>query len=151
MAMRFALAAVGLAACIVEPTTGGPPPNDTGWGSGWGGSSGTSDWGCHYDSQCGGSGNVCARDGECLSASSVRTIHVTGTMRGQLASDASCSQASQLEITFSDATGEQFGFAPVPCNAGKYPIDKFPTSYNAVDLSRIGDRADGAHGTFDGT
>src|SRR5512144_2655026 len=151
MVMRPALAATLLAACIVEPTTSDPPPsNETGWGSGWGGSSGTTDWGCHMDSQCPTS-YVCARDGECLPASAVRTIHVVWTLKGQPASDATCSQSPQLDITFSDSSGDLFGFAPVPCNAGKYTIDKFPASYTTVDLVRAGDRSGGGHGSFDAT
>src|SRR4051794_28876156 len=44
--------------------------------------------GCTEDSQCGG--RVCARTGECLDATEVRTVHVTWTVSGQPANNATC-------------------------------------------------------------
>jgi hypothetical protein len=150
--MRFAVAAVLLAGCIIEPPDSG---NDYpsgggggGWGSGWGGSGGSSGYGCQSDAAC-GSGNVCARNGECTLATNVRIVHATWTMHDQTASESTCTNAKYLDITFSTSGGEMFGFAPVPCNAGKYTVDKLPTRYTMVTLARSGDYYGGATGTFD--
>jgi hypothetical protein len=151
--MRHALLALPLlAGCLIEgPSTTDdtyyPPPDNSGWGSGYGGGGGDTDYGCHQDSEC-GSTLVCARDGECLAASSVRIIHVNWTVRGQTASETTCANGPQLSITFSDAIGDQFGFAPVPCKAGRYTIDKFPTRFDRVDLTRAGEYSGGANGRF---
>lgn len=150
--MRFALAALLLTGCIIEPPDGGgdypPPGSGDGWGSGWGGSGGTGGYGCQSDAAC-GTGNVCARNGECTTASNVRIVHAEWTLRDQVASDTSCTGARSLEITFSTSGGEMFGFAPVPCNAGKFTVDKLPTRYTMVTLSRAGDYYGGATAAFD--
>lgn len=154
--MRIAVTAVMLAGCIINPNDGGddyydpPPQSDSGWGSGWGGSGGTTGYGCHADSEC-PSSYVCARDGNCLSASSVRIIHVNWTVKGQVASDATCIGAPKLDMTFADIYVEQFGFTPVPCNAGRFTVDKMPTRYISAQLSRAGDYSGGAYGSFDAT
>lgn len=154
--MRFALLALCLSACLIDsPSDDGgyyPPPNGGGggWGTGPGGGGGETGYGCHSDTEC-GSGNVCARDGNCTSASAVRIIHVNWTVNDAVASDTSCTHAPDLAITFSDAQGYQFGFAPVPCDAGRYTIDKMPTHYTKVQLSRSGEYSGGATGQFDST
>jgi len=127
-----------------------PPPSDSGWGSGYGGSGGDVGFGCHQDSDCGGT-LVCARDGECLTADSVRFIHVNWTVKTEVASDTTCVSAPDLAITFSDPSGDLFGFAPVPCNAGRYTVDKLPTRFTRVELTRSGEYSGGASGTFDTT
>ena len=122
-----------------------------GWGQGVGGEGGPASFGCEQDSDC-GSSNVCARDGECLPQSEVRTIHVTWTLSGVAASTASCTNAASLDITFYDNRQQDaFGFAPVPCDEGKFTVDKLPTSYGSVGLERDGDYNGGAMGTFDGS
>jgi hypothetical protein len=147
--MRFAVAAVLLlAGCLIEPPDSGDDYSGGGWGSGMGGSGGTSGYGCQSDTAC-GSGYVCARDGNCTIATSVRIVHTTWTMSSQTATDATCSNAKYLDITFSATGGEMFGFAPVPCSAGKYTIDKLPMRYTLVTLARSGDYSGGASGTFD--
>ena len=150
--MRFAVAAVLLAGCIIEPPDSGndyPSGGGGGWGSGSGGSGGTGGWGCQSDSSC-GTGYVCARNGECTIASAVRIVHATWTMQQEVASETTCSSAKYLDITFSTSGGgEHFGFAPVPCSAGKYTIDKLPTRYTTVTLARSGDYSGGASGAFD--
>ncbi|HUS30605.1 MAG TPA: hypothetical protein VMZ53_18980, partial [Kofleriaceae bacterium] len=142
--MRHALLALPLlAGCLIESPSGDdtyyPPPgggSGSGWGSGYGGSDDyTDDYGCHLDTDC-GTGYVCARDRECLAPSSVRIIHVNWTVKGQVPSDASCSHSPSLSITFGDPLGDLFGFAPVPCKAGRYTIDKFPTRFDRVELTR---------------
>ncbi|HEY5951100.1 MAG TPA: hypothetical protein VIV40_36665 [Kofleriaceae bacterium] len=151
--MRFALAALLLTGCVIAPPDSGDdyPSGGSGgggWGSGSGGSGGTGGYGCQSDAAC-GTGYVCARNGECTTSSSVRIVHTLWTVHDQVASDATCSAAPALDITFSTSGGEQFGFAPVPCDAGKYTIDKMPTRYTMVNLARSGDYAGGANGVFD--
>jgi hypothetical protein len=150
--MRFALLALCCSACLIESPSGDdgyyPPPGNGGWGTGPGGGGGDSDYGCHVDTDC-GTGNVCARDGSCVLSTSVRTIHVNWTVNAVVASTTSCTNAPNLAVTFSDAQGYQFGFAPVPCKAGRYTIDKMPTHYTRVQLSRAGEYSGGAAGEFD--
>ncbi len=151
--MRIALAFVLLSGCIqpAQPDPG-PGPDPSGWGSGPGGGGGqTGSW-CHADTDCGG-GYVCARDGECLTSSQVRAVHVTWTLQSEPASSTTCAMSPNLDITFVDNTGNQFGFSPVPCVEGKFTIDKLPTWYTTVGLARTGDYGGGTSGTFasDGT
>jgi hypothetical protein len=155
--MRHALVALPLlvaAGCLIESPNPGddtyypPPPDNTGWGSGSGGSGGDLGYGCHQDTDC-YSGEVCARDGECLAPTAVRIIHVNWTVKDQPASDATCVHAPKLSITFGDSIGDAFGFAPVPCNAGRYTIDKLPTRFTKVELDRQYEYDGGASGTFD--
>jgi hypothetical protein len=152
--MRIALAALllaGLGGCIIDPPDNGgdyPSGGGDGWGSGWGGSGGGGGYGCHSDDAC-GTGYVCARNGECASASAVRIVHTLWTVKDQLASDATCTAARSLDITFESQSGEMFGFAPVPCDAGKYTIDKMPMRFTRVTLARAGDYNGGDTGTFD--
>lgn len=148
------LVSLVLGGCLIDSPSGDstyyPPPDNSGWGSGYGGGGGTSGFGCHVDTDC-GSNLVCARDGECLATSAVRIIHVNWTMNGQPASDATCVHAPDLAITFSDPNTEQFGFAPVPCKAGRYTIDKFPTRFDTVELVRESEYSGGASTRFDAT
>lgn len=152
--MRTALLAClafGLVGCFAERDydddhywSGG---SGSGWGSGWGGGGGTSGFGCSSDSECGGL--TCTRTGECLAASQVRAVSTVWTVGDELASDTSCSAVPRLSITFSSGGGEQFGYTPVPCKAGKFTVDKFPTRFTTVQLAREGDYGGGAFGTFD--
>ena len=154
--MRHALVALaflglgGLGGCIIQAPDGTDdyPSGGGGWGSGWGGGGGTSGYGCHADTECGG-GLVCARNGECLAASSVRIVRTTWTIGDQMASDASCTNAPKLSITFSDSYGDLFGFSPVPCDAGKFTVDKLPARFTNVQLTRDGDDYGGAATSFD--
>jgi len=138
--MRIAITlACVLTGCVAEPRDDGYPSGDGGWGSGWGGGGGYSDYGCQSDSECGGGGLVCARNHECLDASLVRTVRTTWTLRGDAASEASCASAPDLAITFTNASDEMFGFAPVPCRAGKFTVDKLPWRFGEVILARATD------------
>ena len=161
--MRFALAsclvasifASALAGCLIQD------PHDDGTyygsgsssgggslGSGWGGGSGAYDYGCHSDAEC-GSGLVCARTYECLTASQVRVVHTLWTVGGDPASEATCTSAPDLSITFTNGASEQWGYTPVPCRAGKHTVDKFPIRFTTVQLSRAYDYSGGDFGTFD--
>ena len=151
--MRIALAALCLAAagagCYIDSSDDGYYDDgyyDDGWGSGWGGTSGPAEYGCASDAECGGL--VCARTRECLPASQVRAVHALWTIGGDAASNTSCSLVPDLAITFSSSTGEQWGYAPVPCDAGKFTVDKFPTRFTNVQLARDTDYSGGAYGTF---
>jgi hypothetical protein len=148
------LASLGLAGCFVDSSSDDGyyyDDSDSGFGSGWGGGSGVppTTYGCQSDAEC--PGMVCARTRECLSASLVHAVHTTWTLDGAAASTTSCSAVPKLAITFSSSAGEQWGYAPVPCNAGKFTIDKFPTRFGNVQLARESDYSGGAYGTFDTT
>lgn len=155
--MRLALLALCLAGCFVD--TSSDPYDDPyddynntgggGWGSGWGGDGGSTSYGCQSDSECGGL--VCTRSGECLPASSVRLVRTVWTIDGAPATDATCAPVPKLSITFSTSAGEQFGYTPVPCVAGKFTVDKFPTRFTTVQLTRAYDYSGGGYGTFDAT
>ena len=47
------------------------------------------------------------------------------------------------------SSGDRFGYAPVPCNAGIYTIDKLPNWYLVVSLYRNDSGGGGAQASFD--
>lgn len=115
---------------------GGGGYGGDGWGTGTGGTGGPISYGCSSDDAC-GTGNVCARDGECLPSTDVRIIHVAWTVNGQPAGTDACAKYPNLDITFLSSDGgtyDQFGFAPVPCMEGKFTVDKMPKRYVEVAL-----------------
>src|SRR5688572_22562396 len=115
--MRLALLALCFVGCFpIENDDDWDRPQGGGWGSGWGGGGGTSGYGCEADSECGGL--TCTRTGECLPAAQVRAARTIWTLGDAAASDVSCRRAPNLAITFFSSTNEQFGFHPVPCDAG---------------------------------
>src|SRR4051794_9634453 len=67
-----------LGGCLTPDTSSDP-------GSGWHGGHSN---GCINDGECAGS--VCTRDGTCQSASNVHAVHVTWTLLGSPASEATC-------------------------------------------------------------
>jgi len=152
--MRLALALCLLSGCLIQEPQDDDPYYDYGSGggnpgSGWGGGNGPpTTYGCQSDSAC-GTGNVCARTGECLPASQVRVVHTLWTVNGMAASTTTCANAPDLSITFTNSYGEEWGYTPVPCRAGKHTIDKFPTRFNIVWLQRAYDYSGGATGTYD--
>ncbi len=101
---------------------------------------------CTADSQCGN--QVCARTGECLAASQVRVVHVTWTVSGKPANNATCANSPELEVEFYDAADRAHGYAPVPCTAGTYTIDKLPTRFYRVRMALI-DTDGGGRGNID--
>lgn len=140
--MRIAsVLALLLAGCIQpppdEPPTGDPEP-------GWSGPGGDPVYGC--ENACGS--QVCARDGECYPASQVRAAHVAWTVHGATASTATCTGREDLYIAFRGSEGQYLGFAPVPCRAGGYYIDKLPTFYTRTELGTDGGN-DGKSTSFD--
>jgi hypothetical protein len=129
-------------------------PNGGGWGTGNGGSGGSTGFGCHADTDCNAGSattNVCARDGECMTADAVRIVHVSWTVRGQVASASSCTAAPRLDITFADPSGYSFGFAPVPCAEGRFTVDKMPKTFTSVSLARQYEYDNGDVAVFDAT
>jgi hypothetical protein len=89
---------------------------------------------CTVDSDCSGS-KVCARTSECLPASEVWPVRVTWTIRGAPASDAACAPTPSFYVMFA-GTGpnDTFGYAPVPCKAGLFTVDKLPRRYVSVEI-----------------
>lgn len=151
--MRLALGIALLLAGCIQQTYSDPPPTggNGGWGTGPGGTGGSTSFGCHADTECGG--DVCARNGECLPASDVRTVHVMWTVNSAPAGTTTCTNSPDLDLTFFTSS-DQFGFSPVPCVEGKFTVDKLPSWYGSVELSRTGDYGSGgASGVFasDGT
>lgn len=94
---------------------------------------GSSDGECMVDNDCSGS-HVCARNGECLSPSAVRSARVTWTIRSMPASATTCAATPDFYILFYAQPGDTFGFEPVPCAAGLYSIDKLPTRFISVEI-----------------
>jgi hypothetical protein len=141
--MRLALlvVVVGLAGCLQQTFSDPPPSGSGGWGTGPGGTGGDTSYGCHKDADCGT--DVCARNGSCLPASSVVTVHVTWTVNDQPAGAQTCQVAPDLDLSFFASSGDEFGFAPVPCAEGKFTVDKLPSWYESVQLSRSGDYGTG--------
>lgn len=90
------------------------------------------------DSECGGD-LVCARNGVCLRTSEVQQVRVTWTVRGQPASATNCTGMSDFYVLFlGTLAGDSFGFAPVPCTAGVFTIDKLPRRFVSVELGAMG-------------
>ena len=89
---------------------------------------------CNSDPEC-STGDVCARDKMCASASSVRPVTTTWTINGAEANVTSCGTRTDLFITFvgRDAS-DTIGFAPVPCKLGQFMVDKLPDRFGSVEL-----------------
>jgi|KBSSwiStaDraftv2_1062776.scaffolds.fasta_scaffold200325_3 hypothetical protein len=93
---------------------------------------------CRSDSAC-APGELCARTGTCLPVSEIRAVHVIWTVRGAAADVAACSPAPDFEIDFrSSDSASRLGYAPVPCEQGKFTVDKLPTKFTTVRLSHKG-------------
>jgi hypothetical protein len=137
--MRYALAVVLLAGCPRQSSTGDDtyiPPG------------GYEPGGCHADSDC--SPDLCTRDGECLSASEIWSTRLTWTISGQTASDATCTSGPDFYVQFDGPVeGDGVGFAPVPCNAGIFSVDKLPRRFQSVSIG-VDNGGVLASGVFDG-
>jgi len=103
---------------------------------------------CSTDSDCSG-GEICARDEVCWPSDDVRAVKVTWTFAGQPASAATCSATPNLFVYFSNDEAT-FGFEPVPCAAGVFPIDRLETEYTSVELGDELGSFD-LYGAFDAT
>ncbi len=88
---------------------------------------------CTQDRDCGT--ELCTRNGECHPASEVYAVKVTWTIRGAPASDNTCTETPDFYLQFDAAAiDDVFGYAPVPCNAGQFSIDKLPARFTQVEL-----------------
>ncbi len=89
---------------------------------------------CIENTDCGGS-QVCARDEQCYAAEDVRSVTVTWTVDGEPAAEVSCMATPRLYLQFvrsSDAG--QLDFTPVPCELGRFFVDKLPFEFGEVVL-----------------
>jgi hypothetical protein len=103
---------------------------------------------CNSDSQCGD--DVCARSGECLPRSSVRGVTVKWTVNGLAAGASACTAHPNLYLQFDGADyGDTLRFAPVPCVAGSYFIDKLPSRYMQVEIGFQGSAGAGDVSSID--
>ena len=93
---------------------------------------------CLVDDDCSGTA-VCARNSECLPASEVRMVRVTWTIRGETASDTTCGAARDFYLKFLGAAeADEHGYAPVPCRAGLFTVDKLPRRFVSVVIGADG-------------
>ncbi len=120
-----------LAVCgisCIDPANDPNEPVDPGGFSGHGG--------CQRDSAC-SLGELCTRTGACLVASDVRAVHVSWTLSGRQADANTCRVQPNLLINI-HASGDRghVSYAPVPCVAGKFSVDKLPKSFDQVELGR---------------
>ena len=89
---------------------------------------------CMTDTDCGGTA-VCARDGECLSASEVWPVKVSWTIRGSAASGTTCASSPDFYLQFdSQIQQDTFGYEPVPCEQGQFLVDKLPKRFIQVEI-----------------
>jgi len=96
---------------------------------------------CVRDDQCGD--DVCARSGECLSASSVRQVSVKWTIDGAGASVSTCTVHPDLYVEFAGPDyGDTLRFTPVPCSQGSFFVDKLPKRYQHVEVGVEGSTGD---------
>ena len=95
---------------------------------------GGNDGDCHEDTDCSAS-NVCARNTECLPPSEVRAVRITWTIRGMPANEMLCATTPDFYLMFQGTQfNDTFGYAPVPCKAGVFSIDKMPRRFVSVEI-----------------
>jgi hypothetical protein len=88
---------------------------------------------CTTDAQCGD--DVCARTGECLQKSSVRSVKVDWTIDGAAPASTACADHPDLYLQFDGFEyGDAIRFAPVACTEGSFFVDKLPTRYQQVEM-----------------
>jgi hypothetical protein len=93
---------------------------------------------CRSDGAC-SSGELCARTGTCLPVSQIRAVHVLWTVGGAPADAATCAPAPDFRLDFRTSdTDAHLAYAPVPCELGKFTVDKLPTKFTTVRLSHKG-------------
>jgi len=90
---------------------------------------------CQFDQDCGDADTVCARDSICHPKSEVRAVRAVWTLAGQKADANTCAATPDLYISFqSSSDGDTLGYAPVPCYAGQFSMDKLPNRFTRVEL-----------------
>jgi len=96
---------------------------------------------CQNDAQCGD--DVCARSGECLARSAVRSVTIKWTVNGAAADVSSCGTHPDLYVQFDGADySDTLRFAPVPCRLGSFFVDKLPKRYVQAELGSEGGAGD---------
>ncbi|HEU4734551.1 MAG TPA: hypothetical protein VFT22_41960 [Kofleriaceae bacterium] len=97
---------------------------------------------CRADGDC-VDGDLCTRNNVCVEASRVRAVQVNWTVNGQPASRTACAASADLENLQVDLDAPDteinphLAFSPVPCEEGRFNVDKLPTSFDRV---RVGNR-----------
>jgi hypothetical protein len=95
---------------------------------------------------------VCNKYDQCFPTNETRTIHVTWTVSGKPASDATCQAAPQLALQPGIPYDLGYGWASIPCNEGKFTMDAVPIETTFAVLYRTGDGPyTGSAGFFDGS
>jgi hypothetical protein len=93
---------------------------------------------------------VCARDKACHDAADVRLVKAQWTINGATASTTTCN-GFDLYIRFNGTSpDDSLGFAPVPCFAGQFTMDKLPLRFDSVELGVDGGTRDTAAIASDG-
>lgn len=88
---------------------------------------------CTTDAQCGD--DVCARTGECLPKSAVRSVKIDWTIAGSAPAATACTDHTDLYLQFDGAEyGDAVRFVPVSCAQGSFFVDKLPTRYQQVEM-----------------
>jgi len=88
---------------------------------------------CGIDSDC-DDGDLCTRNHVCLPPSEIREVHITWTVGGMAASDATC-RGMQFTLEFiAEGHYDPLAYAPVPCAPGTFRVDKLPTVFNIVHV-----------------
>jgi len=89
---------------------------------------------CTENADCEGS-QVCARDEQCYAADDVRSVTVTWTVNGEPAAEVSCMATPRLFLQFVRSSDDgQLDFTPVPCELGRFFVDKLPFEFGEVVL-----------------
>lgn len=104
---------------------------------------------CGSDATCTG-GDVCTRNGDCLAPSEVRAVRVTWLVSGKTPDEATCDPHPNLRIeVYPEDERDRVDYAPVPCVAGLFTIDKLPTTFDRVWLGPQRGGDDAATGKVD--
>ena len=126
--MRFALAALLLAACDPYPTPGPPIGDDAPIFYPDGGTPTSGE--CTSDAQC-GTGNVCTDIRQCWPSDQVHRVSVHWTISGQTPDDTNCTPSPYLDLT----VGSGPTFYPVRCAADTFTFLKLPDFETTVTLA----------------
>ncbi len=95
---------------------------------------------CKVDADCGGTvpNLACDQSQVCSDKTKQRVVHVGWTINGSSASGATCTPIDHLTIEFTNDDGSvKFGFDPVPCTAGQFPIDKMPIAVIKAKITGV--------------
>lgn len=126
MSMHRWLAVFLLVGCGMDDERRGPaPPNEDEHG------------------RCGGqpacpSDEVCLRgEAGCVPADQAWSVRLRWTVRGQPATVAACAPSPDLRVAFFGREPGSLGFAPVPCKAGLFTIDRVARDIMGADVQPL--------------